>query len=531
MTKFKSKAVENFDGGISYTLNPLDTLRIVAASSIFGEPSYYRGSHDKPSNLSTLKRHDILGMYTDPSETTTDVFTKAIDAALDYDFKATLEFAVKLRHEMFMRLNPAVIFIRASQHPKRVEFNEANPGLMKKIGMEIVGRPDDITNQFDYYMFLKGSKNGLPSIVKRTWADKLATFGKYQIHKYKSKSLIDLVRISHAHSEVIDELMRNGDVAVSETEQTWESLKSQGKTWKEILNTIKVPHMALLRNLRGIFTEVNDTELAKKVMADLKGGVLYGKQFPFRYYTAYKEIDRITINHKGMILDTLQECLDISIANFPKLKGKVACLSDNSGSSWGQMTSEYGSTHVAEIANLSSIITALCSDEGYVGVFGERLSLKPVSKRDGIISQLEETCKRGKSQGQSCEHGIWLFLREAIDKKVHYDTIFIYSDMQAGHGGLYGTGVPKTDTHTNGGSYVDVLKMIDEYRKKVNPKVNVITTQVAGYNNSVVPENLYRGAILGGWTGKEALYASELISVWDEIEAKVEVPSEQEVQA
>jgi hypothetical protein len=103
--------------------------------------------------------------------------------------------------------------------------------------------------------------------------------------------------------------------------------------------------------------------------------------------------------------------------------------------------------------------------------------------------------------------------------------------MQAGHGGLYGQGINKADVHQNGGNYVDVLKMVDEYRSKVNPKVNVITTQVAGYNNSVVPENLYRGAILGGWTGKEALYASELISVWDEIETKVEVLSEQEVQA
>lgn len=531
MTKFKSKVVENFDGGNSYTLNPLNTLSIIAASSIFGEPSYYRGSQDKPSNLSTLKRHDILGVYNDPNDTTTDVFSKAIDAALDYDFKSTLELAVKLRHEMFMRLNPAVIFIRASQHPKRVEFNEANPGFMKKIGMEIVGRPDDITNQFDYYMFLKGSKNGLPSIVKRTWADKLATFGKYQIHKYKSKSLIDLVRISHARSEVIDELIKKGNVAVSETEQTWESLKSQGKTWKEILNIIKVPHMALLRNLRGIFGEVNDTELAKKVMADLKGGVIYGKQFPFRYYTAYKEIDKITINHKGMILDTLQECLDISLANFPKLKGKVACLSDNSGSSWGQMTSEYGSTHIAEIANLSSIITALCSDEGYVGVFGENLSLKPVSKRDGIISQLEETCNRGRAQGQSCEHGIWVFLSEAIKNKVHYDTIVIYSDQQCGHGNLYGTNIPKADIHTNGGSYVDVLKMVEEYRSKVNPKVNVTTVQVAGYNNSVVPENLYRTSMLGGWSGKETVYIKEMSEIWDSIESKKEVLVEQEVHA
>ena len=34
--------VTNFMDGISYTINPLDTLKMVSASSIFGEPSYYR---------------------------------------------------------------------------------------------------------------------------------------------------------------------------------------------------------------------------------------------------------------------------------------------------------------------------------------------------------------------------------------------------------------------------------------------------------------------------------------------------------
>ena len=82
-------AVKNFMGGTSYTLNPLDTLRIVAASSIFGEPSYYRGSHDKPSNLSMLLKNDVLGLYGKDVESTTDVFTNVIDAALDHDFEAT----------------------------------------------------------------------------------------------------------------------------------------------------------------------------------------------------------------------------------------------------------------------------------------------------------------------------------------------------------------------------------------------------------------------------------------------------------
>ena len=34
--------VTNFMGGDSYKLNPLDTLKLVSASSIFGEASYYR---------------------------------------------------------------------------------------------------------------------------------------------------------------------------------------------------------------------------------------------------------------------------------------------------------------------------------------------------------------------------------------------------------------------------------------------------------------------------------------------------------
>ena len=32
--------VTNYMGGISYTVNPIDTLKLVTASSIFGEPQY-----------------------------------------------------------------------------------------------------------------------------------------------------------------------------------------------------------------------------------------------------------------------------------------------------------------------------------------------------------------------------------------------------------------------------------------------------------------------------------------------------------
>jgi hypothetical protein len=520
----EKNSVINFMGGTSYTLTPLNTLRIVAASSIFGEPQYYRDGLESPSNLSTISQYSIFCDLFGEDKNAVQVFEECIDNALDFDFRGTLDLALELRKDFLMRLNPSVIYIRACMHGGRQRFNEENPGYMKRIGKSIAERPDDLTNQFDYWMYKKGSKNGLPSLVKRTWSERLAEYSRYQLNKYKGKKLIDLVRISHASSEDISELVKTGKIRVKETEMTWESLRSSGKTWKEIFEQIRIPHMALLRNLRGIFSEVKDKEFADKICDQLKGGVLGGKQFPFRYWSAYKTIkstSQADINHQQTILDCLEECIDISVSNMPKLKGKTICLSDNSGSAWGNFNSEYGTVTVAEIANLSSLITALQSDEGEVGVFGDNLSVSPTSKRNGLLSQLEETNKTGRMQGGGTENGIWVFFSDAIKNKTHYDNIFIYSDMQAGHGDLFGhdSTVGKSEfVHRNGRNHVDVLKMVQDYRKKVNPKVNMFTIQVAGYDNSVLPENLYRGAILAGWTGREAHFADAIIKTWNGIE-------------
>ena len=191
-------------GGTSYTLTPLNTLRIIAASSIFGEPQYYLDT-GIPTHLKNISKQEysILKSTVDFNKTSTDVFTTAIDNALDFDFKATLDLAVELREKYFMRLNPAVIFVRASQHKDRVKFNNENPGYMKKVGFAISRRPDDIKNQFDYFMYINKSKKGLPSCLKRTWRDTLESYSRYQLNKYKSKSIIDLVRISHASNNAV----------------------------------------------------------------------------------------------------------------------------------------------------------------------------------------------------------------------------------------------------------------------------------------------------------------------------------------
>lgn len=507
--KHKDEQVVNYMNGISYTTNPLLELEMVAASSIFGEKSYYKKDGVENKELNT----------------TTSTFIKACDNALSYDFKGVLELAKKLRYEYNMRLNPALIMVRAVMHEGRKAFNEENKVFMRACIEEVINIPTDIWNQFELWMFFNGSKSKLPSILKRAWADKLNSTKKYQLAKYKTKAkIIDLVRICHAHSEDIDELMKSGTIEVTDEESTWEKLRSEGKSWTEILQSTYVSHMALLKNLRGIATEVSGNTL-KRVLELLENGVEKGKQFPFRYWSALNAIKTSypRVPNEGLIEESLNRCLDKAMSNFPKLNGKTICLSDNSGSAWGALTTEYGSVKVAEIDNLSSVMTAVNSDEGYVGIFGNRLEIEAVNKRDGVLSQLDRIqSKHSHNIGGSTENGIWLFLDEAIKKKIHWDNIFIYSDMQAGHGGLYGLNSRDYSEYTINGRYIDVLKLVQEYRRKVNPKVNVFSVQTAGYDNSVLPENEYRTSILTGWTGKETIYAQALIDIWNRMENKTD---------
>lgn len=526
------ETVENFMGGDSYVINPLDTLKMVTASSIFGEPSYYRRGRSSKAYVEDklVRGYTILGDSFTGKNTET-IMETCIDKALDYDFGATLEWAATLRNDFFMRLNPQVIMARAAVHPGRKAFTEANPGKFHEINQRVMRRADEPMSQMAYYLYShNGKKNNIPSILKRSWAAVMSTYDAYKVNKYKNHEIgmINAVRLCHAHSSTIDQLMKNGTVEVEAEDKTWEQYRSNGKDWRWILSNCNMGHMALLRNLRGVFTEVDDAELCKEYLQKLKDGVKKGKQFPFRYYSAIRAVETSGCHHKPMIIDALEECMDIALDNFPKLKGKTMCLSDNSGSAWGSFNSEYGSVTIAEIDNLSSVMTAACSDEGYVGKFGDRLKVTPISKRRGVLAQSQKISQNGSGDvGAGTEGGIWEFFRDAIKNHEVYDNIFIYSDQQAGHGGLYGT-----DRHMReyseagfcvGGSYrgyVNVFKLILEYRKKVNPKVNVFSIQTAGYDNILIPEMAYRTAILYGWTGREAEFAQKYINLWDDVEGR-----------
>lgn len=575
----------NFMGGKSFKLfNPLNRLKLVAFSSFLGEPTYYQPLERDEAYIEEFKRSklddtfqqikDYLLIPTDFGVSRNTTFYNAANAALEFDFKKTLELAVQCRNEFLMRRSTAQILAIAAAHPKRVEFNEKNPKYFRETLVKCWLLPGDAIACLDAWKALFGSKTKFPSFIKRAYEDRLKDLSVYQQEKYRKES-ISMVRLAHPSKSTLKKndtlsiLMTDGHLDLNDKDIKWETHRSLGKTWLETLEIMewRLPHMAALRNIRGFAASKPGFNKMLIYLQMVLSGVKDGKQFPFRYITAYEQMKEIfekientkkedekneieypieeqqvrkkrkyeqkthvvPIEYKDIIFEYLEKCLQMSIENYPVLEGDVISLSDNSGSAHGTLTSSYGSRKVSDIGNLSALFTAYrATGRGVVGVFGDDLKFYEVNKTKTLLSQYDEISKLGTTVGGNTENGVWLFFKWAFQNPCEnkYDHWFCYSDMQVGHGGLYGKdldiinkGFLWCNKCSNSILYIDIHKCVDKYRMEINPKLNTYMVQTAGYNNTILPEATYRGAILAGWTGNEVVYARELSRLWNELES------------
>jgi hypothetical protein len=514
--KIESTKHLNWMGGASYDIkDPIMRLRIAASSCFFGEPQYY--STDPADDRAKRKPAEIIRSASkltdadrvrlrmqltaiDPQEwrsmTPAQAMTSAIDAALDKDPEATLSLAVALRQADHIRTTPQVMLVRAAHHPK-----VRGTGIIRKYAQEIMQRADEPAVGLAYHIYAYGKDKPIPNSLKKAWATRLAKASEYDLAKYRlsdrSVKTVDVVNLVHAKSEAIGKLVK-GELTTAD--ETWESIISQGgsakETWEKAID--KMGHMALLRNLRNFQEKNVDQSL---YLGKLMAGAAGGKQLPFRYFSAYQAVSAGG-KASGQTLDAIEQCLETSLGNLPRFPGRTMALCDNSGSARGAATSTMGTMKVATIANLTAVIAGKVSDDGYIGVFGDGLETRAVRKKSSVFDQLKEAEKLGEAIGASTENGIWLFWDKAIREKEHWDNVFVMSDMQAGHGGLYGTRQSMQAYAKYAWpdkQHIDVSKLINEYRSKVNPKVNVFLIQVAGYQDTILPEFYNRTYILGGW--------------------------------
>jgi hypothetical protein len=510
----------NFMGGVSYDVSsPILRLRLAASTCFFGEPMYYhRDEKDarpvrvaSPARLAEKELEYLRSTLDaiDPSTwrkmTPAELIESAIDEALAHDAEATLKEAARLRNDEHMRTTPQVILVRAANSAA-----VKGSGLVRKYAPSIVKRADEPAVGLAYQMYRYGKP--IPNALKKAWRDALMRFDEYALAKYRlderAAKTVDVVNLVHPKSAAVDKLAKG---EAKTTGRTWEAIVSargsNRTAWKKAMPVMG--HMAMLRNVRNM---LEAGMKAEEIIPRLLAGAKDGKQLPFRYFSAYKAVED---KAPGALLDAIEKCLVTSLGELPRFSGRVMALADNSGSAQGTTTSAMGTMKVSTIGNLTGILAGMRADEGHLGVFGDSLETFAVRKGASIFDQLKRAEALAKGIGESTENGIWLFFDAAIRKKEHWDSIFVMSDMQAGHGGLYGTnpGSYREYGWGSGGRFIDVAKLVSTYRKRVNPNVKVFLVQIAGYKDTLVPEFYDRTYILGGWGEGLLRFAAEMEKV------------------
>ena len=257
----------------------------------------------------------------------------------DFDFIANL--IVFVREEMGMRTFPIAMTVKFAEILRKQ--NKSYPKL-RNLVCDVIRRADELNEMYAYALTVFGDKKAVPSAIKKGVADAFNKFDEYQFAKYNRKgalTLKDTVRIVHPvpKNELQSNLFAKIMTESLSVPYTWETelsangqksgseKKSSLTIWGELIDSGKLPYMALLRNLRNI--EMTGSVALCKKAANVIGNkerVEKSKQFPFAYINALDNIGN------SILKEGVRTAMDHSLSNMPTIGGNIAIIIDVSGS-------------------------------------------------------------------------------------------------------------------------------------------------------------------------------------------------------
>ena len=245
--------------------------------------------------------------------------------------------------------------------------------------------------------------------------------------------------------------------------------------------------MAMLRNLRNI-VNANPSNI-DKVYAKIANpeAVRKSKQLPFRFLSAYKAVTENnpygnSVWVKSKLTDALEDAIEASLDNLPKIPGKTLIAIDVSGSMCCPISDKSEMT-CSEVSTLMGIIASKLCEESIVWSFDTRLHPFDISRRAGILYSTvnERRCGGGTNMG--------LPFIGMMDKHIDVDRVIILSDNECNRGNGW---------WWNGGGTVQSLA--DDYRRKTGNDIWVHAIDLQGYGTQQ-----FYGAktnIIAGWSEK-----------------------------
>ena len=525
---------------------------------------------DKEELISTVMTTFLQGEYYE-KESTKIARIQELLKKVDPLFAAKL--AIYARNEGNLR---SVTHFVAAEIAKYVSGTDWG----KRFYNRIVVRPDDMSEIVSAYAHINGMSqkdiSKIPNAMKGGFKTALERLDAYQLDKYKMKnrevSLIDLIRLFHPkgnqknaeafkrlvngesleglyETKILEkEMTKAGQLTKNATED--EKKEAKHEAISDVLGNVKgMPIMNLIRNLRNIILYAPDKVEDACAQLRIKDKILKSRLLPFRFATAYAEVEKMTWGNpnadtaiafesdkakneltqaqfnslKRSVLDALEDAIQYSVGNIPELEGNVAILVDHSGSCRGDaggssVVSAFSKTSTAMIGNLFGSMMAYRQKNVYIGLFGDKLIDVPMDRNMKMLDFNKKSFDEGARCGLGTETGIYDFMRKCIDEKKKVDNVVVFSDCQIGSGERGFTPWYGSKLSDRGGHFHELFKEF----KKLNPMCNWIVVNLRQSGGTSVFDKSMRILNIAGWSDKIFDVIKSNCKGWDAVIKEIE---------
>lgn len=361
------------------------------------------------------------------------------------------QLAVYTRTEMHLRSIPLLLLVELAK------IHNGDDLVASAVGKTVL-RADEIMELLMCYQWRNPSndvrkklgklsrqiQNGLQRAFNR--------FDEYQFAKYDRDNLEVKLRdaLFLVHPKAKDEQQQAlFDKIVNrqlEVPYTWETelsalgqqkfdseekkLEAVREKWEELINSGKLGYMALMRNLRNILqADVSLLEMQKVAnrLADAEQ-VAKSKQLPFRYLSAYREIEKVKSTHTTAMMNALESAVKCSASNIEGFdeNTRVLLASDVSGSMWSPISLR-STIRNYDIGILLSMLLRNRCKQVVAGIFGDDWKVVNMPN-DNILMGTRQLERLGNTVGFSTNG--YKVIDWLIEQKMVMDKVMMFTDMQ-----------------------------------------------------------------------------------------------------
>ncbi len=478
--KFNNPAVDmsqttNYEDAPAYNESPELALYTLACTSLM-EDQFYRPTNQVINELTELVKQ------------------------CNPEFVAKL--AIYARKEMNLRSLPVAMAVTLCLTHKHPSVSKCISGVIQRV--------DEITEILSYFAMVNQNATKekpltkIPSIIKKAIKSVFESgrFDEYQYAKYNrdgSVKLKDALFLTHPspkgkeNEEELSHLWKKIADNKLETPYTWETELSKGKdrkeTWESLISSEKVGYMATLRNLRNILNaNVSDGHIDTVARFVGSDQVYKSKQFPFRFWSAYRELKELPQTEpREKFIYALETAIRKSIKSYPDFKGNVLIACDTSGS-MNDPLSKKSSLKLFEVGLVFGALLQKELPRAAVGQFAETFEM--LNTREGVLDTADDFIKQQGNVGYSTNGH--LAIDHISHHKITVDQVIMFTDCQPWD---------NVDSYIRSHKSASLQNSWMHYTANINKNAELWLFDLSGYGTTPIriQGNVH---LIGGWNDR-----------------------------